>query len=947
MGRSDLIAAFQDTLTMSFAPTLKDATEQASQSSRVYFENFHSDKVRRNLSGTVIVEENTTFAAAKKYLAVGKTAVLNFANPVSPGGGVQNGAMAQEECLCRSSNLYACLTFSAFADYYQYNREFHNHFFSDRLIYTEGVTVFKDDATVPVLMPEREWFQVDVITCAAPFLAKRRYTNKAALRALFRDRIKNIFESAIEYNIDVLILGAFGCGAFRNPPDIVSMAFKEVIDENQYETQFKKIVFAIKSTVSDGSDEECPNITAFRAAFMGVPVDSNKLRFADSWATAQSTGSIRLPSGPILKGGNRYNDYLEWVFKNKYFGKQFSILGDSISTLEGYNPMGYSVFYTGDACERSGVMDMKDTWWGKIIDYFGAELLVNNSWSGSRVTKIPGRDTLFPSGCSDERTGGLHIGSIMPDVIIVYLGTNDWAYGAQTEKERKRFLRDRIRSFAGGYIQGDDTVFSVAYARMLDSLRRNYPTAEIFCCTLNETCMTSDPAFVFPHSYGGIHIDQYNNIIRQAANRKGCAVIDLSVAHLPYDSVDGSHPTETGMNTLATLMLRGLCDREGLSFLECACSEHEFITAEEYSGGIKYACRKCGLVDYLDVLDCTAFERMYAGSTVNGNHIPNRNVSLSEIKVVNCVNGHFYDGSRLDCCPNCHDKNQGGIAEKKADAVDHVDPDILDLVQSCIAMHAPSDIGIQLFSVSKGEDLTICKSVIHIGREPNCDLHLSSSVISRLHATITFDGNYWMIQDNNSKNGTWLNATKLIPGKRYILHPDDIIDFAHGEQFVFFKTHQQNQCDEDAKAVAFLEAGIKMFHDSNHKDETAFKLIIATLIDAPLFLPIAIDIEAVLNGADPAKLRPGDLLQPSKDVFMKVLTIAVNNTEYVPMFTSSEEVNKGLSVSTMRMHPQDYLPKIIQMDKDVIINPFGGTAFIYTQKMIKELVWPIVELKVQ
>ena len=66
MGRSDLIAAFQDTLTMSLSPALKGATEQASQSSRVYLENFHSDKMRKNVSGSVIVEENTTFAAAKK-----------------------------------------------------------------------------------------------------------------------------------------------------------------------------------------------------------------------------------------------------------------------------------------------------------------------------------------------------------------------------------------------------------------------------------------------------------------------------------------------------------------------------------------------------------------------------------------------------------------------------------------------------------------------------------------------------------------------------------------------------------------------------------------------------------------------------------------------------------------------------------------------------------------
>ena len=85
-----------------------------------------------------------------------------------------------------------------------------------------------------------------------------------------------------------------------------------------------------------------------------------------------------------------------------YCGKKFSIIGDSISTLEGYNPKDYKVFYAEDTCIKSGVRELQDTWWGKVITFLGGELLVNNSWSGSRVTKLPNKDKLFPSGCSDE-----------------------------------------------------------------------------------------------------------------------------------------------------------------------------------------------------------------------------------------------------------------------------------------------------------------------------------------------------------------------------------------------------------------------------------------------------------------------------------------------------------------------------------------------------------------
>ena len=221
---------------------------------------------------------------------------------------------------------------------------------------------------------------------------------------------------------------------------------------------------------------------------------------------------------------------------------------------------------------------------------------------------------------------------------------------------------------------------------------------------------------------------------------------------------------------------------------------------------------------------------------------------------------------------------------------------------------------------------------------------MSSNVIARMQATFMFDGDSWLVRDNQSTNGTWLNDTKLIPGKKYILHPDDVVDFAHTEKFVFFKTNsqQQNNGEQAEKAVVFLEAGMKVFHDSDHKDETAFKLIVSALVNAPLYLPVSIDLEAMFGATDPTKLKPGDVIQPQKDVSTKILTIDVQGTEYIPMFTSTEQADKGPSVSTMRMSPQMYLPKVMRMDKDVVINPFGGMAFIINRQMIKELLLPLV-----
>lgn len=251
MTTESLVACFNDTIERSQTGELKEFTERAISSNCLYKENFSSpDCGRQNYADSaaekILVVPDSTFAAAQKNIRYGKTAVLNFANPQYPGGGASKGAVAQEECLCRCSNLYLCLSApNIFEDYYFYHKKYTNHLFSDRLIYTKDVVVFKDESEVPALLPRDEWFFVDVITCAAPYIAKINIDN-ASLKSLFKSRIKNIFEAAIDNKVEVIILGAFGCGAFKNPPEVVAEAFHEVIDENGYADNFRKIVFAIK-----------------------------------------------------------------------------------------------------------------------------------------------------------------------------------------------------------------------------------------------------------------------------------------------------------------------------------------------------------------------------------------------------------------------------------------------------------------------------------------------------------------------------------------------------------------------------------------------------------------------------------------------------------------------------------------------------------------------------
>lgn len=802
MDRNDLITCFNDTFEISNSERLRDLTEKAKQSNRVYFENFVSNKNRSKHNAEIIVEANTTFAAAKKYGEFGKIAVLNFANPEVAGGGVTNGAMAQEECLCRSSNLYACINdHNVFSDYYAYHRNNRNYFYSDRLIYTKDVTVFKNDDEIPQMMPENEWFNVDVITCAAPYLGKQRHTNHAVLFDVYKNRIKNIFEAAKDNDIEVLILGAFGCGAFKNPPSLMAQAFYKVICEQEYLRIFKKIVFAIKTT-----GENCPNYNAFFSEFSGFMDMCCVLR--DEMERFHKTPSFL--NKTCLSEKYKFDN---WQSQNKYFGKQFSILGDSISTLDGYNPNGYNLFYSGDNCTKSDVNEMKDTWWGKVIDFFGGELLVNNSWSGSRVTKLPNQESLFPSGCSEERTGNLHINTVNPDVIIVYLGTNDWANNVAFWPED---LSDIDLERARLLIEMDK--FEDAYSYMLWKLRNNYPNAEIWCCTLCETYMSNNASFKFPHSFAGTHIDWYNDSIRKIVKDSNCNLIDLYNYHISYDTIDGTHPNESGMNTIAILILRAMAEETGKSFLDCEKEQHDFIVAEQYTGGTRYVCKKCGLERHTNTLGeifCQCCKNSlsetekfcpYCGSTIkaedSSDRIEGPTPNGGEYAIV-----YYYDENGKSCSKDLairsiaqeFDKNGKMLYEtffdkvvkeentpvKKSDFKWFEDAEYIELHKDATVILF--DDTIKLFDEKEQKEIRIQKNKIDVGRIKELEIPIDIDAVSRRHASFLYENSRWYLIDHKTTNGTYINGQKIEPLKKYLLYENDIIDFAHSKSFIFAK----------------------------------------------------------------------------------------------------------------------------------------------------------------
>ena len=201
-------------------------TETARASVKLYdsFEESKSDNVPE-----FVLVDMTSKTAVFKYDGT----VLNFASYKEPGGKFLQGAFSQEESLCHVSNLYNILAKQT--DYYDYNNKHKNRgLYENRLLYCKNIFFSYG---------QEDKFG-DVITCAAPnrFLLEKYqlFTEEENEKAL-EERIKLIKFAAEDNNVETLILGAFGCGVFRQVPETVCKIFLDVFGHSSIKT----IVFAI------------------------------------------------------------------------------------------------------------------------------------------------------------------------------------------------------------------------------------------------------------------------------------------------------------------------------------------------------------------------------------------------------------------------------------------------------------------------------------------------------------------------------------------------------------------------------------------------------------------------------------------------------------------------------------------------------------------------------
>ena len=233
---------------------------------------------------------------------------------------------------------------------------------------------------------------------------------------------------------------------------------------------------------------------------------------------------------PIYKGKDFCGESSPWKKPERYAGKKVSILGDSLSSYEGFNPKGYKVHYAGHIRNESRVNSSFDTWWMQVVHSIDGVLCKNNSYAGSCVTPLTHANSTMLSRIKDLRE------SCEPDIILVAMGAND--YG------RELSITSKFNLFT----------FSAGYDRMLRRLRHNYPYADIWCSGIYTTKQIKIRK-------KDVDINKYNHYIIESTKKYGAHYIAAVLLDEKYTH-DGLHPNREGMSIIAKKWVKAMLENQ-------------------------------------------------------------------------------------------------------------------------------------------------------------------------------------------------------------------------------------------------------------------------------------------------------------------------------------------------------------------------------------------------
>lgn len=210
---------------------------------------------------TTITVKNCTSMQAYEFTSKEKVGCLNFASAKNPGGGFLNGAKAQEESLTRASALYPTLL-KFERGMYDYNRARSTYLYSDYMIFSPQVPFFKDDDEQLLAEP----YCMDIVTSPAVNVGaihNNRPNEFNQVETVMLKRIDKILALFLIHGTEELILGAWGCGVFRNEPKDIARYFATFLKPGgKYAHAFRKIIFAVYDT-----SKTHDNINAFEKEF--------------------------------------------------------------------------------------------------------------------------------------------------------------------------------------------------------------------------------------------------------------------------------------------------------------------------------------------------------------------------------------------------------------------------------------------------------------------------------------------------------------------------------------------------------------------------------------------------------------------------------------------------------------------------------------------------------
>jgi uncharacterized protein (TIGR02452 family) len=199
------------------------------------------------------VVNETSLHAARRILGEGAERVLalNFASARNPGGGFLKGSQAQEESLARASGLYACI--APLTEMYEVNRQHSSCLYTDHMIYSPDVPVFRDDTDALLERP----FPVSFITAPAVnagAVRRNEPKNVSRIEPVMLSRIEKVLSVAVVHGHEALVLGAWGCGVFDNDPEEMAAWFaRHLKGAGLFRAAFHRVVFAVRDSTADGS----------------------------------------------------------------------------------------------------------------------------------------------------------------------------------------------------------------------------------------------------------------------------------------------------------------------------------------------------------------------------------------------------------------------------------------------------------------------------------------------------------------------------------------------------------------------------------------------------------------------------------------------------------------------------------------------------------------------